>query len=88
MIQKYFNFLYYYKKENYGRNNKNNVKKIKKLFNELELEKEYFSYEEEKFQLISKMIDSLEFKELTPVQIDLIKSILNLYSKKIFKRNK
>ena len=83
-------FICIFVKENYGRNEKLKVEKVKNLFNHLNLKQEFEHFEEEQFNLITNRIMSIEFEEnaVSPIQTELIKSILNLYSKKIFKRNK
>lgn len=85
-IISYFNF---YWKDFYGRPDKESVGKIKQLFNDLELQKEYEMYENTKFERIMLGIDELSFQDEHSQQFtEQIKQVLKNYAQKIFKRNK
>lgn len=68
-------------KQNYGKTSEENVKKVKSIFNELNLKEAYKIFEENQYRLINEKIDNLN------VDDSRIKILLNLYVKKIFKRN-
>jgi farnesyl diphosphate synthase len=68
-------------KQNYGKTSEENVKKVKSIFNELNLKEAYKIFEENQYKLINEKIDNLN------VDDSRIKLLLNLYVKKIFKRN-
>jgi farnesyl diphosphate synthase len=68
-------------KQNYGKTSEENVKKVKSIFNELNLKEAYKIFEENQYKLINEKIDNLN------VDDSRIKILLNLYVKKIFKRN-
>lgn len=64
--------------------------KVKEVFNELELKKEYESFEDDKYKKIMIDIDNLTFESnsVSPEQTNKIKLILKMYANKIFKRIK
>ncbi|KAK9462931.1 isoprenoid synthase domain-containing protein [Lipomyces oligophaga] len=68
--------------ENYGRKDKECEAKVKKLFKELDIEKDYFAYEEEVVAKIKTLIDQVDesrgFK----------KEVLTSFLAKIYKRSK
>ena len=68
-------------RQNYGKSGEENVKKVKNVFNELNLKEIYKIFEENQYKLINEKIDFLN------VDDSKIKILLNLYVKKIFKRN-
>jgi farnesyl diphosphate synthase len=74
----------------YGRQDQESVRKIKDLFNLLDLENEYKRFEQEKYDKIMNEIDALKFDQnvIDLNRTERIKNILRLYAKKIFKRNK
>ena len=64
--------------------------KVKEVFIELELKKEYESFEDDKYKKIMIDIDNLTFESnsVSPEQTNKIKLILKMYANKIFKRIK
>ena len=68
-------------KQNYGKTSEESVKKVKSIFNELNLKEAYKIFEENQYKLFNEKIDNLN------VDDSRIKILLNLYVKKIFKRN-
>ena len=73
----------------YGRKDPGSVRKIKELFKDLDLENEYKTYEETKFEKIMYEIENLEFNKREGVQYtNKVKAVLKNYAQKIFKRNK
>jgi hypothetical protein len=60
---------------------------IKELYNQLNLSDEYNIFENEQFAQITFKIENLNF-DSTNNKTNAIKNILNMYVKKIFKRNK
>ncbi len=65
------------------------MSKIKQLFNDLELQKEYEVYENTKFERIMSGINELSFEDEHSKQFtEEIKLVLKNYANKIFKRNK
>ena len=76
----------------YGRQDQESVRKIKDLFDLLDLNGEYERFEQQKYEKIMLDINMLSFDE-KKTQIDSFKAeqirhILRMYAKKIFKRNK
>ncbi|KFY14874.1 hypothetical protein V492_02358 [Pseudogymnoascus sp. VKM F-4246] len=68
--------------ENYGRKNKDNEAVVKKLYNELALEKLYQEYEESEVTKIKKLIEETDESE------GLKKSVFESFLGKIYKRTK
>ncbi|ORY71642.1 isoprenoid synthase domain-containing protein [Pseudomassariella vexata] len=68
--------------KHYGRKNDNDEAAVKKLYNELGLEKIYLQYEESRVGEIKKMIEGLDESE------GLKKSVFETFLKKIYKRSK
>ncbi len=73
----------------YGRQEPDSVQKIKSLFKDLDLEGEYRTYEDTKFQKIMSEINGLEFEKVESGQLTReVQIVLKNYAQKIFKRNK
>ena len=68
--------------ENYGRKDQANEAKVKALYNELQLDKVYTEYEDEKVGEIRKMIDAVD------ESAGLKKTVFEEFLRKIYKRSK
>lgn len=74
----------------YGKTDETSVSQVKEIFKDLDLEGEYKKFEEAKYETIMSDINNLNFSSsnISSNQTERIKSILMMYAKKIFKRNK
>lgn len=66
------------------------MKKVKELYNQLDLVSEYEKFEQQEFERITSKIENLNFEKANfdCNKTERVKDVLKMYAKKIFKRIK